>query len=819
MAWSARIATCRATSRCAACAGRSSTSNPSARRTRSRTARPATPLITGGVTLAVALLLGAFFATRLTRPLAALARHADAIATGGGAGDAPAIRGPGEIGVLAQRVDEMARRIAERSELQHALARGDRLASVGVMSAQVAHEINNPLTTVLGYAKLLLEDKPEGHADRAALEMIADEAERMKKIIGGLLEYARAPRASAPSVTGAVTGSTGTGTSDPATVVRHVGALLEPQLRKARAKLATDVTTAQPLAIEAHALQQVLVNLVQNSAQAMAEAGDRGGAIAIATRPAPGGIATLITVSDDGPGIPPADRARVFDPFYTTKAAGVGTGLGLAVCRHLIATAGGSIEVGASPTGRGAEFRVVIPNAHRCWLMSSILVVDDERGIRSLCSEVLTRASHEVETVDCAAGALAAIARRRFDLVLCDINLPDQDGVSLLPKLLVGEQPPAVLLITAYPSIDTAVRGMKLGARDYIGKPFSPDELRMVVSRALAEDELRRAHGELTKRLAYGSMIGESPAMQQLRATIDKVAQSDATVLITGESGTGKELVARALHFAGRRAGRAFVPVNCGALVGTLLDSELFGHVRGAFTGADTAKRGLFVAADGGTLFLDEIGELPLDLQPKLLRALQDGEVKPVGGTTAIRVDARVIAATNRSLQHRVAEGEFREDLFYRLAVITIEVPPLRSRPGDIGLLARHFAEQAALRAERGRMVLTDAAIAHLAAQPWPGNVRELENAIERAVILTAGDVLDAGDVASTSLRPLSPSPGLSTFAADHIPTLDELERTHILRVLELCEGQKTKAAAMLGINRTTLWKKLRTYGIEDAAE
>jgi two-component system response regulator AtoC len=448
------------------------------------------------------------------------------------------------------------------------------------------------------------------------------------------------------------------------------------------------------------------------------------------------------------------------------------------------------------------------------FVVSSILVVDDERGIRALCSDVLGRSGHEVEAVDCAAGALTATARRRFDLVLCDINLPDQDGVSLLPKLLVGDPPPAVLLITAYPSIDTAVRGMKLGARDYIGKPFSPDELRLVIQRALAEDELKRKHGELTKRLAYGSMIGDSPAMMQLRATIDKVAASDATVLVTGDSGTGKELVARALHFAGRRAGGAFVPVNCGALVGTLLDSELFGHVRGAFTGADTSKRGLFVAADGGTLFLDEIGELPLELQPKLLRALQDGEVKPVGGTAAIRVDARVIAATNRTLQDQITAGAFREDLFYRLAVITIEVPRLRDRPGDIPLLARHFAEDAALRAERGRVSLTDAALAHLSAQPWPGNVRELENTIERAVILAAGDVLDVADVAG-GRGVLAPSAQLATFAGDHVPTLDELERAHILKVLELCEGQKTKAAQMLGINRTTLWKKLRTYGIE----
>ena len=312
-------------------------------------------IIVGGAALAAALALGAFFATRLTRPLAALARRADAIATG--TADPPPVHGPGEIGVLAQRIDEMAKRIAERHELQTALARGDRLASVGVMSAQVAHEINNPLTTVLGYAKLLLEDKPEGHPDRAGLELIADEAERMKKIVGGLLDYSRVPRQSEQAITakaGAPAGS-----SDPATVARHVGALLEPQLKRVRARFDVEIATAVPIAIEAHALQQVLVNLVQNAAQAMTEPGT----IRLAARSAPGGVATLITVGDDGPGIPAKDRTRVFDPFFTTKAAGAGTGLGLAVCKHLVATAGGSIEVGDGPGGKGAEFRLVIPNA------------------------------------------------------------------------------------------------------------------------------------------------------------------------------------------------------------------------------------------------------------------------------------------------------------------------------------------------------------------------------------------------------------------------------------------------------------------------
>jgi two-component system NtrC family sensor kinase len=315
-------------------------------------------LIIGGAALALALALGAFFATRLTRPLAQLARHADAIASGS-IDDPPPVRGPGEIGLLGQRIDEMARRIAERAALQSALARGDRLASVGVMASQVAHEINNPLTTVLGYAKLLQEGKADDHPERAALELIASEAERMKTIVGGLLEYARTPRLAqgAPAAPGVPP------SCDPAAVLRHVAALLEPQLRRTRAQLSIDVAATAPLAIEAHALQQVLVNLAQNAAQAMAAANIEGGALAISARPAPGGIATLIAVTDEGPGVPASDRARVFDPFFTTKAADTGTGLGLAVCKHLVATAGGSIEVGDGPGGRGAEFRVVIPNA------------------------------------------------------------------------------------------------------------------------------------------------------------------------------------------------------------------------------------------------------------------------------------------------------------------------------------------------------------------------------------------------------------------------------------------------------------------------
>ncbi|MEO8840479.1 MAG: ATP-binding protein [Kofleriaceae bacterium] len=317
-------------------------------------------LVIGAAALAIALLLGAYFATRLTRPLADLARRADQIASGI-IPDEPPVKGPGEIGTLAMAVDEMAKRIAERAELTSALARGDRLASVGVMSAQVAHEINNPLTTVLGYAKLLIEDKPDDHPDRHALELIADEAERMKKIIGTLLEYARAPRPSETALgVGGVGGTAGTTRAEP--VLRHVAALVVPQLKKVRAVLTTDTAPELRdtlLSIEPSSLQQVLVNLVQNSAQAFTD----GGTITMTARPTSGGIATLITVADDGPGIPVEARTKVFDPFYTTKAPGTGTGLGLAVCKHLVATAGGSIELLDGPNGRGVEFRVVIPNS------------------------------------------------------------------------------------------------------------------------------------------------------------------------------------------------------------------------------------------------------------------------------------------------------------------------------------------------------------------------------------------------------------------------------------------------------------------------
>jgi DNA-binding NtrC family response regulator len=451
-----------------------------------------------------------------------------------------------------------------------------------------------------------------------------------------------------------------------------------------------------------------------------------------------------------------------------------------------------------------------------------ILVVDDEHGIRSLCGDVLRRAGYTVETAETGQAGVAAVlggrgTGRRFDLVFCDINLPDIDGLTVLEKVLAGDEAPTVILITAFPSVDTAVRGMKLGARDYLTKPFGPDELRMVARRALEEDQLRRQNAELRDELGWSNLIGRSQAMEELRTTIGKVTRSDATVLITGESGTGKELVARAIHYGGERAGKPFVAVNCGALVGSLLESELFGHVRGAFTGADTAKRGLFVAAH------------PRHPLPR--RDRRDGPGAPAG--PAARAAGRRGQAGRR---HRARAGRrpgHRGDQPRPRAPGArgplprgplLPAPRGRHRGATAAQPAdRRAAPDRALRRASGAPARQPAARDHggraqwLSAQPWPGNVRELENAVERAVVLAGRPLLDVEDFAPRGVRPgvAAAPPPAAPGSIDELLSLEELERRHVLRVLESCGGQKTRAAAVLGINRTTLWKKLRQYGLE----
>ncbi len=440
-----------------------------------------------------------------------------------------------------------------------------------------------------------------------------------------------------------------------------------------------------------------------------------------------------------------------------------------------------------------------------------LLVVDDDRAMREMLTSLFKERGLEAEEAPSADAALALVAERDFDAVLSDVRMPGLSGVELVGQLRRLRPHTPVVLMTAFGSIDSAVEAMRSGAFDYLTKPFEPDAVVLAVERALAHralalenEQLRRAVDQST---SLGGLIGKSPAMREIFALIKRIAHSRSSVLITGESGTGKEVVARAIHFHGDRAEKAFVPINCTAIPEGLLESELFGHVRGAFTGAHASKRGLFEKADGGTLFLDEIGDMGLALQGKLLRVLQDREIRPVGGTQSVRVDVRIIAATNRDLETEIAEGRFREDLFYRLNVIPLHIPPLRERAEDVPALVEGFLRR---HGEGRARYFSPEAMQRLAAHPWRGNARELENVVERALALSDADTLGPEDV---------PLPGPATAARPHEDdflreaaarglTLHELDELYTEQVLKRTAGNKVQAARILGIDRKTLYRR-----------
>ena len=441
--------------------------------------------------------------------------------------------------------------------------------------------------------------------------------------------------------------------------------------------------------------------------------------------------------------------------------------------------------------------------------MARLLVVDDERSMREMLEILLTGAGHEVELAESGPAALRAFAARPADLVLTDMMLGRSSGVDVLKGIKEKSPATEVIVMTAYSSAEGAIQAMKLGAYDYVTKPFKVDELQLLVEKALEKRSLAQDNAILRERLAgkarFGGLVGGSPSMQTVYQLVEKVAPSRTTVLITGESGVGKELVAVALHQKSPRSAAPFVPVNCGAIPEGLIESELFGHVKGAFTGAQTGREGLFQAASGGTLFLDEIGELPLGLQVKLLRAIQDRRIRAVGASEDVDVDVRLIAATNRNLEAEVRAGRFREDLYYRLNVIQLRVPPLRERREDIPLLAEHFLRR--FGAEHGRAGLHLAAPARrrLDDYDFPGNVRELENLIERAVTLSDGSEVTL-DALPTPLRiptakglpPISEGPLPASFSLE--AHLAAIEKACLDRALAQAGGVKKNAAALLGL-------------------
>jgi len=444
-----------------------------------------------------------------------------------------------------------------------------------------------------------------------------------------------------------------------------------------------------------------------------------------------------------------------------------------------------------------------------------VLVVEDDGELRDFLVEVLNTAGHVTTGYPSADAALRAVAEGApADAVVTDLIMPGMPGAELLRTLRQQRPELNVIVMTAFGSIDSAVELVRAGAYHYLTKPIATQELLLAVSHALDQSRLRREVARLARSaMAAGlpGFLGASQPIQDLLGLVLRAAQSPHPVLITGESGTGKELVARAIHQASGRG--AFVAVNCGALPEPLLESELFGHEKGAFSGADRAKPGLFEAADGGVLLLDEIGDLPLALQPKLLRALENGEVRRVGATEARNLDVRVIAATNRDLDAEVQSGRFREDLFYRLNVLSIHTPPLRERAADIPLLAEHFLQGDAAPSPRSRRISPDA-MALLTTYPWPGNVRELRNAIQRAAVVATSDEVRPEDLPSR-IREASRAAPLVRDSTDRALPLRDVERLYILEVLRQAGGNKSRAAELLGLDRKTLYRKLEEYRLD----
>jgi two-component system, NtrC family, response regulator AtoC len=443
-----------------------------------------------------------------------------------------------------------------------------------------------------------------------------------------------------------------------------------------------------------------------------------------------------------------------------------------------------------------------------------ILVVDDDPEMARMVAEALQADGHTVEFETEWKRAVDQAVLGGHELVITDVRMGERSGLDLLAEVTRRSKDTLVVLMTAFGTLESAIQAVKEGAFDYVAKPFKVEEIRLVARRALDQRRLLRENREMRAALSGGApaaprIIGRSPAMVEVYKTVARVAPTEATVLIRGESGTGKELIARTIHENSPRAAGPFQAVNCAAIPANLLESELFGHTRGAFTGATASAQGILPSAAGGTVLLDEIGDMPLALQAKILRAIELREVKPVGRPDPLTIDVRILAATNQDLLALVKEGAFREDLYYRINVVTITLPPLRDRPEDIPALAEHFARIHAVRNSKPTPAIPPATLRLLSRYPWPGNVRELEHAIERGIALAAGPVLQPEDLPLETREP----------AGAALLSLEELERGHLVRVLKATRGNRQEAAAILGIDRKTLYRKLLRYGIEGSEQ
>lgn len=448
----------------------------------------------------------------------------------------------------------------------------------------------------------------------------------------------------------------------------------------------------------------------------------------------------------------------------------------------------------------------------------NLLIVDDERAIREACREIAISLGYSANTADSAEQAFRALEMQNFDAVLLDLRLPGAGGLDALRRIKDRRPDAVVVVVTGYGTVQSAVQAMKNGAYDYVTKPFSVDELKLLLERVASHLKLKSENRMLREKVkskqGFAGIVGRAPEMEKLYRILAKAANSVHPVLILGESGTGKEIVARSIHYSGPFRDKPFIPVDCGSLVPTLIESELFGYVKGAFTGANQSKDGLMTMGEGGTLFLDEVGELPVDLQAKMLRAIQEKEIRPVGSTRRIPINVRILAATNRDLEQAVMQGSFRRDLYFRLNVLSLRIPPLRERRQDIPLLIGHFLDRMAHSSGQEKM-LNDEALKAMLAYDWPGNVRELENCLERACAFTSGPLIHLADLPREIANlPVSESSHQNENGNGHcgIVPIAELEKKTILNAISELNGDKLQAARLLGIGKTTLYRKLKDY-------
>ena len=446
----------------------------------------------------------------------------------------------------------------------------------------------------------------------------------------------------------------------------------------------------------------------------------------------------------------------------------------------------------------------------------NLLIVDDERQIREACREVAQSLGFSTVVADSAEHAYRLLDSQNIDVALLDLRLPGAGGLDALRRIKERRPEAIIVVVTGYGTVQSAVQAMKHGAYDYVTKPFSVDELKMLLERVASHLKLKSENRMLREKVrskqGFGGIVGRAPEMEKLYSIISKAANSAHPVLILGESGTGKEIVARSIHYTGPFRDKPFIPVDCGSLVPTLIESELFGYVKGAFTGANQSKDGLLAIAQGGTVFLDEVGELPVDLQAKMLRAIQEKEIRPVGSTRRVPINVRILAATNRDLEQAVMQGAFRRDLYFRLNVLSLRIPPLRERRQDIPLLIAHFLDRMA-RSSGQEKLLSDEALKAMLAYDWPGNVRELENCLERTYAFTSGPLIHTTDLP----REIAKLPGTDSVVGDNgsrakIIPMAELEKMTILNAIAELNGDKLQAARLLGIGKTTLYRKLKDY-------